>query len=160
MRKRVEFIVKTFRCSLEDIEYALEAVRVVKHEEDNNPIELATKQVMVKFLSNKQNYFLVSVKDNIVVGFAVAYELQQVYQDERELFFFEIGVLKDYKRQGVGVALIELLKQICIENKYVEMYVPTNRSNLPAMGMYKKAGGIESDSMDDVSFTWHFSYSK
>ena len=73
--------MKTFRCSLNDIEYALEAVRGVKHEEDNNPIEDATNEVMTKFLSVPQNIFVVAVGNEKVVGFATAYELQHIHND-------------------------------------------------------------------------------
>lgn len=147
--------MKIFRCLIEDMACALEAIRVVKHEEDKNPIELANEESMRNFLSDPINYLIVAEIDKIVVGYIVAYELQRVDRNMKSMFFYEIGVLKEYRNQGIGSSLINFLKEICREKKIMKMWVGTNRSNLPAMSLYSKTGGKEDTSGDEVSFTYY-----
>lgn len=54
---------------------------------------------MNNFLSDPNNYLIVSIINNEVVGYLVAYELQRVDRKERAMYFYEIGVLKD-RRNG------------------------------------------------------------
>jgi ribosomal protein S18 acetylase RimI-like enzyme len=147
--------MKIFRCFIEDMAYALEAISVVKHEEDRNPIELVTEESMRNFLADPNNYLIVAEIDKIVVGYIVAYELQRVDRNMKSMFFYEIGVLKEYRIQGIGSSLINFLKEICREKKIMKMWVGTNRSNLSAMRLYSKTGGKEDLAGDEVSFTYY-----
>ncbi|MBP7073001.1 MAG: GNAT family N-acetyltransferase [Clostridia bacterium] len=147
--------MKIFRCFINDIAYALEAICVVKHEEDGNPIEFVTEESMRNFLSEPNNYLIVALIDKIVVGYIVAYELQRVDRNMKFMFFYEIGVLTKYRNQGIGSSLINFLKEICKEKKIIKMWVGTNRSNLSAMRLYSKTGGKEDSNGDEVSFTYY-----
>lgn len=147
--------MKIFRCFINDIACALEAIRVVKHEEDGNPIELVTEESMRNFLSDPNNYLIVAEIDKIVVGYIVAYELQRIDRNMKSMFFYEIGVLKKYRNQEIGSSLINFLKEICREKKIMKMWVGTNRSNLSAMRLYSKTGGKEDSNGDEVSFTYY-----
>ena len=111
---------------------------------------------METFLQNPANHLYVAVIDKKVVGFLVSYELQRIDRNLKMMFLYEISVLKAFRRNGVGLALIQFLKYYCINNNFMKMFLPTNRSNFPAMNLYKKAGGQESVDNDEVFFTWRF----
>lgn len=147
--------MKLIRCSTNDMSYALEAIRVVKHEEDNNKLELLTDECMTNFLSNPDNYLIIAIGDNIVAGFVVAYELQRVDRNQKLMFLYEIGVLKTHRKKGIGTVLINFLKGICEDNNIMKMWVPTERSNIPAVSLYTKTGGEVSTKANEVSFTWY-----
>jgi ribosomal protein S18 acetylase RimI-like enzyme len=98
--------------------YALEAIRVVKHEGDNNKLELLTDECMTNFLSNPDNYLIIAIDDNIVAGFVVAYELQRVDRNQKLMFLYEIGVLKTHRKKGIGTVLMNLEKS---NHKYLCM---------------------------------------
>lgn len=146
------------RCAEEHIRYALAAIRVVKNEEDHNPIGLVTPEAMRLFLSNPDNYLLIAVEENEVIGYLIAYALQRVDRKSKMLFFYEIGVLKKARRKGIGTALIGYMKEICKKNEYMKIWVLTERSNNAVMRLYEKTGGEISESNDEVSFTWYPPY--
>jgi ribosomal protein S18 acetylase RimI-like enzyme len=152
---RKGYSMRIFRCLTKDMACALEAIRVVKHEEDGNPVEIITEESMRNFLSDPSNYLIVAELDKIVVGYIVAYELQRVDRNMKSMFFYEIGVLKKYRNQGIGSLLINFLKGICKEKRIMKMWVGTNRSNLSAIRLYSKTGGKEDSKGDEVSFTYY-----
>jgi hypothetical protein len=88
--------MKIFQCYSKDLSYALEAIRAIKCEEDGNPIDLITEESMNIFLSDPQNFLIVVVIDNTVVGYIVAYELQRIDRNATMMFLYEIGVLRQY----------------------------------------------------------------
>lgn len=150
--------MQIIRCNIDHMEYALDAIRTVKHEEDDNPLELITEEAMNIFLSNKSNYLIVAVDEDEVVGFIVAYELQRVDRNLKAMFFYEIGVLRKYRNKGIGTALINYIKEICREKNIMKMWLPTERSNIPAVKLYTKTGGEITQIDDEVTFTWYPPY--
>jgi GNAT superfamily N-acetyltransferase len=69
------------------------------------------------------------------------------------LMLYEIGVVERYRRQGVGTALVERLKQVCADRQLAEMFVLTGETNVAAMALYRKTGGIRPN-RDDVMFIY------
>ena len=59
-------------------------------------------------------------------------------------------------KKGVGTALVERLKALCSNKHIMKMFVPTSRSNIPAISLYQKTGAIISTDTDAVSLTWYF----
>lgn len=72
-----------------------------------------------------------------------------------EMFFYEIGVHKDFRQQGIGKALIGELKKITKEMAINEIFVLTNHSNTAAMRLYESTGGVLSEETDEVMFTYN-----
>jgi len=70
-----------------------------------------------------------------------------------ELFLNEIGVVEGARRHGVARALVDELKTIGRELGCSEIWVLTDRSNDPAMGLYAGTGG-EWDGASQVMFTY------
>ena len=86
---------------------------------------------------------------------ATAYVLRRMDDKKFELFFYEIGVAEDFRRQGVGKSLIEELKKVAREKRIGEMFVITNKSNVSAMKLYESTGGTPSAKADDVVFSYN-----
>lgn len=107
-----------------------------------------------KFVAHEDNIFLLAYVDNNIAGMISAYKLQRMDDRESEMFFYEIGVNKDFRRLGVARALIEELKRITKMMGVSGMFVLTNRSNLPAMKLYESTGGVESEEKDEVMFSY------
>ena len=107
-----------------------------------------------KFIKNPNNIFLLAYFDNQIAGMISAYKLQRMDDKESEMFFYEIGVSKQFRQKGIGKALIEELKRIAKELGINEMFVLTNRSNLPAMKLYESTGGVVSKETDEVMFEY------
>jgi ribosomal protein S18 acetylase RimI-like enzyme len=108
------------------------------------------------FLSNPLNFLLVALDDNEPVGFVLAYQLQRIDGESAKMFLYEIGVADNYRRRGIGSALINELDRICKDGSFINMFVLTNESNIPATGLYLKTGG-HTHSSDDLMFVYDYS---
>ena len=76
-----------------------------------------------------------------VVGGLTAYELPMFGKEVRELFLYEIGVTESHWRQGIARALIEALKQTCVERGVEVIFVGTEMDNEAAKQLYANTGG-------------------
>jgi len=143
-------------CSLNDVDLAVNAMKTIKCAVDNLPVELATPAAMHVFLANPLNYLLVAVEGEKALGYLFAYELQRPDREQAMMFLYDITVLDEYRKKGVGTALIEQLKTMCNNKHIMKMFVPTNRSNTAAMNLYQKTGAVISTDNDAVTLTWQF----
>ena len=96
-----------------------------------------------KFLANQDNALFVAFEDNTPTGFLTAHRLQRFDSRKAEVLLYEMGVHEDYRRKGIGKALIEEVKKWAKEVGAAEVWVLTEKSNIPAMAMYQSAGGQE-----------------
>jgi len=111
---------------------------------------------MTAFLENPLNHLLVAVDGSETVGYIIAYELQRPDREQSMIHLYDITVAKKHRQKGIGTALIEQLKSICSTKPMMKMFVGTNRSNEPAVGLYQKTGAVPSDDTDAVGLTWFF----
>ena len=99
-------------------------------------------------LSRTDFHVIVALAAKKVVGGLVAYELPMFKEATSEMYLFELGVNEDYRRRGIGSALIENLKEVSARKKIKIMYVGAWADNLPAVELYKKTGGNGRDVME------------
>ena len=144
------------RCDKNNIDLAVNAMVTIKCVEDGKPVELVTVTAMTTFLENPFNHLLVAVDGSEAVGYLIAYELQRPDREQSMMHLYDITVLKEHRQKGIGTALIEELKSICSTRPMMKMFVSTNRSNEPAIGLYQKTGAVLSDDTDSVGLTWFF----
>ena len=83
-----------------------------------------------------------------------AYELKMFKRETTEMFLYEIGVDEDHQQKGVGTALIKFLKEICVKKGIVEMFVGTEKTNIPDRKLYATTGGVADE--DSVWFNYLF----
>ena len=106
-----------------------------------------------EFLADPRHRLVVALDDNLVVGFVSAVNYVHPDKPAPELWINEIGVAPTHQRQGVGKALMQAILEESKRSGCSEAWVLTDRGNLPAMAMYKSAGGEETPP-DSVMFTF------
>ena len=94
----------------------------------------------LKFLLNKDNALFVAFWGSKVVGFLSAHRLQRFDQRKAEVLLYEIEVQKDFRKRGIGRALIGAVKEWARDVKADEVWVLTYLSNEAAMSLYKSEG--------------------
>ncbi|UCD19678.1 MAG: GNAT family N-acetyltransferase [candidate division WOR-3 bacterium] len=147
-------MVRVIRLGAGDEALAERVVRTLKSETPADVLARLGKEQLGKFLSYGHNYFLVALADDRPAGFALGYQLMRVDRDQDMMLLYEIVVDERNRDQGVGTFLINELKAICRENRIMKMWVLTNKSNVAATALYKKTGGAEDKSGDEVTFTY------
>jgi aminoglycoside 3-N-acetyltransferase I len=105
-----------------------------------NP-SLADDKYLAKLLTGKAFHVIVALNGKTVIGGLTAYELPMYYKEVKEMFLYEIAVHKDFRKQGIGAALVNKLKDICREKGIKIMFVGTETRNLPAKQLYLATGG-------------------
>ena len=106
-----------------------------------------------EFLADPRHRLIVATDDQLVVGFVSAVIYVHPDKPAPELWINEIGVAPTHQRQGIGKALMQAILEEAKQSSCSEAWVLTDRINLPAMAMYKAAGGEESQP-DPTMFTF------
>ncbi len=65
---------------------------------------------------------------------------------QTDLLLYEVDVVEEHHRKGVGKAMLEFVKQLCVERNFREAWVLTEDDNAPARGLYQSVGGVEENS--------------
>ena len=98
---------------------------------DHNPL------VYINFYEMNIAGFLVAVKDDMVVGFVVGYQL-----NENEGRIFSLAVKNGYKNHGIGTRLIHSILKVFYENSLQSVSLEVRVSNIRAQKLYKKIGFV------------------
>ena len=91
----------------------------------------------------KENGFIVAEKNNEVVGFC-RYRIGNYYQDEYPEVDCELCALyvkPEEKRNGIGKALVEYVKNEFRKNNLNKMILWCFKDNYPSRAFYEKMGG-------------------
>lgn len=106
-----------------------------------------------QLLSNEANFLIVAEVDNDLAGFVWAYRLERLHRNPFVIFLYEIEVAADYRRKGIGTALINFIRELFHEARPAEMFLLTNYSNEAAIEFYKSTGA-EIKNGDDLLFIY------
>jgi aminoglycoside 3-N-acetyltransferase I len=99
-----------------------------------------------QLLSDKNFIALVAKNDSgKVIGALTSYVLRKFEQERSEIFIYDLGVAKDFRRQKIASSLIEKLKMIGREIGAYVIFVQSDKDveDLPAIALYKKLGSLE-----------------
>ena len=95
-----------------------------------------SKQSLSESLENENSVFLVAVEDGKIVG----YVGMEVIVDEG--YIFNVAVSADYRRRGVGYALVRELVTYGMKNSLCFITLEVRQSNAAAISLYSKFGFI------------------
>ena len=74
------------------------------------------------------------------MGFLLAYRFPRVDRDQDMIYLYEIGVLPEHRRHGIGSKMIQLLKEECRSRGITEVWVGTEADNVAARALYESTG--------------------
>lgn len=96
-----------------------------------------------EFLGDPRHRLVVALDQDTVVGFVSAVIYVHPDKPAPELWINEIGVAPTHQNQGIGKSLMRAILEEAKRSGCSEAWVLTDRINLPAMAMYRSAGGEE-----------------
>jgi ribosomal protein S18 acetylase RimI-like enzyme len=103
------------------------------------------------FLSSGTNYIFACINNHKVIGFVLGYRLPRFDAQADRLYIHEVGVFKEYKRQGIGKKLMEMTLNLCRDEGLSKAFLITNKSNTAANKLYLGANG-NADNDDDIVY--------
>lgn len=105
--------------------------------------EYSTTDAYLKvMLENKQAVFLGAYLDKKVVGGLVAFEMTPIH-GIKELYIYDIAILPEYQKQGIGAKLIEHLKLEAKNRGVGTIFVEAESEDSGAVAFYRAIGGEE-----------------
>jgi aminoglycoside 3-N-acetyltransferase I len=116
--------------------------------------EMPNPAAVDEYLADDRNVFLLAHEGDEAVGFLRGTELAQLKSGQRQMFLYEIAVATNFRRRGVGKALIESLIRMCQERGFEEIFVFTDPANDPAVRLYRSTGAV-TETPADRMFVYH-----
>ncbi|HET6344538.1 MAG TPA: GNAT family N-acetyltransferase, partial [Myxococcota bacterium] len=83
---------------------------------------------------------LVALVGERVVGGLVAYVLEKLEQARSEVYLYDLAVAEAHRRQGIARALVTALKPIAKRAGAAVIFVQADRSDGPAIALYRSMG--------------------
>ena len=87
---------------------------------------------LTRLLINRHFIVVVAMNGREVVGGLAAYELDKFEQDRREIYIYDLAVMKGHRRRGVTKGLIGELKKIASERNVYVIFVQADTEDGPA----------------------------
>lgn len=105
-------------------------------------------------LLKRDNFFAVVARSEhkLIAGLTV-YILDQYYSEKPLAYIYDLAVLKEYQRKGIGKSLIRFTNEYCKQNGFEEVFVQADKIDDYAIDFYRLTNPSKEEQVV------HFSYS-
>ena len=103
---------------------------------------------IAEFLADPDCYLVVAVEDGVVVGTLDGYGLRQPHLRRPQFLLYEIDVAVEYRRRGIGRALVDAFADEARKRDAEVIWVLTHRSNAAAVALYRGCGFAPDEQSD------------
>lgn len=100
------------------------------------------RQFLSERINNEESIIYLAMIDNKAVGFTQLYFSFSSVSTQRTYILNDLYVDKDYRKQGVGEALLNKAKQLCRNKNYKGVGLETEPTN-PAKYLYERLGWVK-----------------
>lgn len=143
--------VKITHLTHKDIDPFVDLINVFKKEFDWSSIP--TKTHLQKVLSNPAFLVFVALLNNKVVGGLTVHILNSYETEKPSAYIYDLAVLAEYQRQGIGKSLIMAVNEYCRQHGFGEVFVQAETDDEQAVNFYRTT-----DISSELQAT-HFTYS-
>ena len=117
---------------------------------------LATRPPHFELLGDERTVVLAAFEDGEPIGFVLAHHLPRRHDPPAKLLVYEVDVHEDYRRRGVGKALLAELRRIARERGIPSGWVLTDDDNDAGKALCRSAGGRDPREVIE----WEFDYTE
>ncbi len=107
-------------------------------ETENEPL---SDGYLARLLGRDDFWALAASVDGRIVGGLTAHTLPLTRAEVSEIFIYDLAVLKDYQRQGIGRALVATLRSLAAAAGVGVVFVPADNEDTHALAFYQAVGG-------------------
>ena len=96
----------------------------------------------LQYLIDEERIFVYKL-DNLIVGYITIFcrnSVKNGYRHSNEILIDAIGVLEEYRNQGIGTKLLEFIKEYAVNNGYTNIRLTVTEENEKARRLYEKVG--------------------
>ena len=105
-------------------------------------------------LLNSKTFYAITVRleDRIVAGLTF-YVLEQYYSSKPLAYIFDLAVLPEFQRQGIGKGLISFTGKFCEERGFQEVFVQADKADEHAVEFYRATRPDEEEQVVNFYYT-------
>ena len=111
-----------------------------------------------KVLNNNCFIVFIAISGNLVVGGLTAYVLERYDTEKPSAYIYDLAVIKEMQRNGVGKKLITAFTTYCNENDFSEAFVQAEIEDSHAINFYRNT--VVSSELQAIHFTYSFETGK
>jgi aminoglycoside 3-N-acetyltransferase I len=93
--------------------------------------------------------------DKTVVGGATIYMLEQYYSTRPLAYIYDLGVLNEFQRLGIGRNIIEFIKNYCRSNGFEEVFVQADEEDDYALDFYRSTKPTKEEKVRHFYYSFH-----
>jgi aminoglycoside 3-N-acetyltransferase I len=133
--------IRVERLTVADIERArvLFATMAAVFEIDPEPL---SDDYLTRVLVREEFWALAASVDARMVGGLTAHTLPLTRAEVSEVFIYDIAVIPDYQRQGIGRQLVATLRAQATACGITVVFVPADNEDVHALDFYQTLGGV------------------
>ncbi|NNC51400.1 MAG: GNAT family N-acetyltransferase [Flaviramulus sp.] len=140
-------ITKATKTHLENLVPLFDGYRVFYRQKSDYK---AVREFLNKRLTNQDSIIYLVFIDDVAVGFMQLYFLLSSVSMKPMYVLNDLYIDPEYRNKGVGSALIDKAKSLCIDKSYKGIVIQTENHN-PAQHLYQREGFVKDV---DLSFFW------
>jgi aminoglycoside 3-N-acetyltransferase I len=111
------------------------------------------RDYLARLLGKEHVIAVVAVASEEIVGGLVAYVLDKLEQDRREVYIYDLAVAEAHRRRGIATGLIRELQRIAAERRAYVIFVQADLEDAPAIALYESLGTRETAYHFDIPVT-------
>jgi aminoglycoside 3-N-acetyltransferase I len=117
--------------------------------EHNYPIP--QREYLSLLLNNAQYLAIVAKVDNVVIGGLTAHLLPQSFSTKRLMYIYDLGVMPEFQRRGVGSKLLTFVREYCKQHDIDGVFVQADVQDVEAVSFYR-ASALK-DELEAIQFS-------
>ena len=129
-------IIKANTEHLEDLVQLFDAYRIFYEQESDKE---SARQFLQERITKNESVIFIAYIDDVAIGFTQLYPSFSSVSMKRSYILNDLYVHKDYRKKGVGSALLNKAKQLCKEKNYKGIDLQT-ATDTPAHFLYESLG--------------------
>jgi aminoglycoside 3-N-acetyltransferase I len=113
-------------------------------------------ETYLKGLLNQDHFFAVVARtDSKIIGGLTVYVLDQYYAEKPLAYIYDLAVLTEYQRKGVGRKLIEFTNEYCRGLGFQEAFVQADKVDDYALEFYRSTNPTAEEQVVHYSYMLH-----
>ncbi|WP_394185036.1 GNAT family N-acetyltransferase [Metabacillus halosaccharovorans] len=138
-------IIKATVSDLDDVAVLFNNYRIFY--EQSSDLEGAKAFLKERMEQNESTIFLAKSKDGLPVGFVQLYPIFSSVGMKRKWLLNDLFVAEEYRRHGVGKALMTQAKEFAVETNTAGILLETSKDNVKAQALYELEGYAKEDTV-------------
>ncbi|MEZ4772016.1 MAG: GNAT family N-acetyltransferase [Bacteroidia bacterium] len=118
-----------------------------------DPFVYPDKKYLSGLLSNRSFIAVTARLNGKVIAGLTAYVLDQYYSTKPLAYIYDLAVLAEYQRQGVGRQLMDFFNSYCREKGFEEVFVQADKEDDHAIDFYRSTQPTREDQAVQFSYS-------